>query len=146
MRNLDLFFSSRRFNECILSVAGTCTQEKEKRIHFGYVFLVIFASLWSDVVVVVDVFLSPSWEKHKTIITRSTEKMSVVSRTAHLVHMCNALHGRVTINDTFSTADDDVCVCVFFFHFFSFVLFCSLYNVSVEKKERRCKREKSETH
>lgn len=68
--------------------------------------------------------------------------MSVVSRTAHLVHVCNALHGRVTINDTFSTAaDDDV-----FFHFFSFVMFCSFYKKILSAKKETVPTEKNETH
>lgn len=61
--------------------------------------LVIFASFRIDVII--DVAPSPSKAKTKTVIASSTEKMSAVSRTAHLVHVCNAAHRRVTINDTF---------------------------------------------
>lgn len=137
MRNWDLLFF-RWFNECILSVAGTCTGKRKRKKSFLLCAAVIFASFWSDVIVGVP---SPSKET-KTIITSFTEKMSVVSRTAHLVHVCNALHGRVTINDTFSTAaDDDV-----FFHFFSFVMFCSFYKKFLSEEKETVPTEKSETH
>lgn len=111
---------------------------KRKRKEF---ILAIFASFWSDAIVVAAVVPSPSKET-RTIITSSTEKMSVVSRTAHLVHVCNALHGRVTITDTFSTADDDV----FFFTFSDLFSFTFMKKKKVVEKKETVQAEKSETH